>query len=376
MKKIIALILTVCVLTTMSITAFAESEPPYEYEIVDGKASILKITDSQLIGNFKIKDKFEGCPLVEITGRAFADIDTMEGVVIPVGVESIGSSAFDNCTALESIIIPDTVTSIGSLVFSGTAHYSNESNWVDNVLYIGNHLIKTNTKISGNCVVKPGTLTIADSAFERCSKLASVELPSSVRNIGNNAFASCKSLTEIKLPASIQSLGDNVFRGTGITDIYYEGSKADWEKVSIASANDVIKNATIHFSGEGSVSPEPTPDNEVIKVKVNNELVVFDQPPVLENGRTLVPLRAIFEALGAEVGWDDPTQTVTASKGETEISLQIGSTQMNVNADIKTLDVPAKLVNGRTLVPVRAISEAFGCKVDWVEGTQTVLISQ
>jgi len=374
MKK--ALLLVVSILTTVCISVFAEMEPPYESEIANGKASIIKLTDYQLVGNFKIKDTFEGCPLVNIGGRAFADADTMEGVVIPVGVESIGNTAFNNCKAMKSIIIPDTVTSIGSQVFSGTAYYNNESNWVDNILYVNNHLIKANTKISGDYAVKPGTLTIASSAFERCSNLVSVEFPDSIRNIGNNAFASCKKLTEIKLPLSIQSLGDNVFRGTNITDIYYEGSKADWDKVSIGALNDTITKATIHFSGEDSTSSESMPEIEVIKVKVNNELVVFDQPPVLENGRTLVPLRAIFEALGAEVEWEDSTQTVTAIREETEISLQIGSTKMTVNSDVKTLDVPAKLLNGRTLVPVRAISEALGCIVNWNETTQTVLITQ
>ena len=114
-----------------------------------------------------------------------------------------------------------------------------------------------------------------------------------------------------------------------------------------------------------------------ITVNVDGEEVVFpDQKPILENDRTLVPLRAIFEALGASVEWDDPTQTVTATKGDITISLQIGSTDLFVNGTAKVIDVPAKLLNSRTLVPVRAISEAFGCTVDWDDATQTVIITQ
>lgn len=127
---------------------------------------------------------------------------------------------------------------------------------------------------------------------------------------------------------------------------------------------------------DGGYVPEAALVDSTITVKVNGNQIQFDQPPVLENGRTLVPLRAIFEALRAEVSWDGNTQTVTAVKGETQISLQIGSTRMYVNGNIKTLDVPAKLINSRTLVPVRAISEAFGCNVDWVQDTQTVVITQ
>ncbi|MBE7050088.1 MAG: copper amine oxidase N-terminal domain-containing protein [Ruminococcaceae bacterium] len=109
-------------------------------------------------------------------------------------------------------------------------------------------------------------------------------------------------------------------------------------------------------------------------MSVNGKTVPFDQPPVLENGRTLVPLRAIFEALGASVEWDAVAQTVRSVKGNNQISLQIGSATMYVNGTPKTLDVAAKIINGRTLVPVRAVSEAFGGKVEWDQYSQTVVI--
>ena len=127
---------------------------------------------------------------------------------------------------------------------------------------------------------------------------------------------------------------------------------------------------------DGGYVPEASVVDSSISVTVNGSYVQFDQPPIFENGRTLVPLRAIFEALGAEVLWDGNTQTVTATKYGTEISLQIGSTRLYVNGNAIILDVPAKVINSRTLVPVRAVSEAFGCKVDWVQDTQTVVITQ
>ena len=125
---------------------------------------------------------------------------------------------------------------------------------------------------------------------------------------------------------------------------------------------------------DGGYVMEPQAPQQIICVSVNKKGVSFDQPPMLENGRTLVPLRAIIEALGASVNWNGASQTVTAVKGSTEISLKIGSTDMHVNGSVKTLDVPAKIINGRTLVPVRAVSEAFGCKVNWNQSTQTVMI--
>lgn len=132
---------------------------------------------------------------------------------------------------------------------------------------------------------------------------------------------------------------------------------------------------SFYFTNGGQVTEAVAP-NSVIKVIVNGSKVAFDQPPVLESGRTLVPLRAIFEALGAEVNWDEKTQTVEATKASKVISLQIGSTSLYVDGVVVVLDVPAKLINSRTLVPVRAISEAFGCKVDWNGDTQTVTVTQ
>ena len=118
----------------------------------------------------------------------------------------------------------------------------------------------------------------------------------------------------------------------------------------------------------------PAMASENIKVTVGGERVIFDVQPQLINDRTMVPLRAIFEALDATVSWDDATQVIKAMKGNTLIRLEIDDNTMWVNSKKVTLDVPATLVDGRTLVPVRAISEAFDLKVDWIEATNTVKV--
>ena len=112
-----------------------------------------------------------------------------------------------------------------------------------------------------------------------------------------------------------------------------------------------------------------------IKVLVNGTAVVFDQPPVIEGGRTLVPLRAIFEALGATVDYNTSARTVTAVRGDVTVKLTIDSDVMYRNGSPVTLDVPAKIIGGRTLVPVRAIGESFGSKVDWNGAARTVTIT-
>ena len=112
-----------------------------------------------------------------------------------------------------------------------------------------------------------------------------------------------------------------------------------------------------------------------ITVMLNGSPIDFDQPPIIKDDRTLVPLRAIFEALGAAVSWDDATQTVTAVRGDKTVSLTIGSQTLYVGQSAVTLDVPAQLVNDRTLVPVRAISAAFDYQVDWDDELQQVSIT-
>ena len=112
-----------------------------------------------------------------------------------------------------------------------------------------------------------------------------------------------------------------------------------------------------------------------IKVLVNGKSLTMDQPPVLVNDRTLVPVRAIFEALGAKVDWNNDTNTATGELNGTTVEIQIENTVAKVNGKDVTLDVPAKLISDRTLVPVRFISESLGAKVDWEDATQTVVIT-
>lgn len=114
--------------------------------------------------------------------------------------------------------------------------------------------------------------------------------------------------------------------------------------------------------------------NSEIKVAIDGEYVEFDVQPQLINDRTMVPLRAIFEALGAEVDWDNDTQTVIAMKDDVTVTATIGSTKMYIDDAEKTMDVAPMLLNGRTLVPVRFVAEAFDCDVDWDGDGNTVYI--
>ena len=114
---------------------------------------------------------------------------------------------------------------------------------------------------------------------------------------------------------------------------------------------------------------------DVIKVIVNDYPLVFDVAPVIIEGRTMVPLRTIFEALGAEITWNGDTRTVIVNKGNTEISLKLDSKEAIVNGKKVSLDVPACAISGRTMVPARFVSESLGCDVDWDRNTKTINIT-
>lgn len=152
----------------------------------------------------------ENSQLESIGYNAFRFCTSLLSVTIPNGVTSIDSWAFNGCTSLTSITIPDTVTSIGSLAFTDTAYCNDESNWVDGVLYINNHLIRAAADISF-CAIKSGTLTLAEDAFAGCHSLESVTIPDSVTSICASAFYFCVSLENITIPDSVTSIGYRAF---------------------------------------------------------------------------------------------------------------------------------------------------------------------
>lgn len=104
-----------------------------------------------------------------------------------------------------------------------------------------------------------------------------------------------------------------------------------------------------------------------ITVYLDGEKLSFDVQPQIINGRTMVPMRKIFESLGAVVGWNDNTQVATAFKKGDVVKIGIGEQTMLCNDEFKTLDSPAVVINGRTLVPARAIAESFNCDVEWYD---------
>ena len=182
------------------VKANAASESDLTFALNDnGKSYSVSACNESAKGELLIPSTYNGLPVTSIGSSAFYYCEILTSVTIPDSVTSIGERAFVGCTSLTSITIPDSVISIGNSAFYNTAYYKNPSNWIDFVLYIGNHLIEADTTIYGNYVIENGTKTIANDAFRDCANLTSITIPDSVTSIGYKAFEDCSGLTSVHI---------------------------------------------------------------------------------------------------------------------------------------------------------------------------------
>lgn len=237
-------------------------------------------------------------------------------------------------------------------------------------------------------VLPEGLTSIGSRAFESTFSLTGqVDIPEGVTCIGNEAFFGSK-ITAVSIPVSVQKIGRSAFDNKdSLKNVYYAGSKSQWEQIDIHYYNSALNTATIHYAlSDPAPAPStaPTPSTapaapKGITVLVNGAPVQFDVQPQIINSRTMVPLRAIFEALGASVEWDGENRAIYSAKGDTYVTLWVNNPMMVVTragkTETKTLDMAPVIKNSRTLVPVRAIAEAYGCEVGWDQASKTVTIA-
>ncbi len=131
-------------------------------------------------------------------------------------------------------------------------------------------------------------------------------------------------------------------------------------------------------NGEGTTQQPPVgppAGDSGITIFLDGQLLQLEDLPTIENGRTLVPMRGFFEALGADVSWDASTKTATGIRGGTVVRIPIGSNQPTVNGSVVVIQVPARIINNRTYIPLRFVGEALGEQVDWDGTTRSVIIT-
>ena len=173
---------------------------------------------------------------------------------------------------------------------------------------------------------------------------------------------------------------------TIISDSGYKISDVKVDGVSKGTISSYIfQNITSNHTIE-AIFEEEKKETVIILQIGNKEFTVngisntLDSPPVIKNSRTLLPIRAVIEALNGTVGWDATERKVTVSLGSTNIELWIGKSTAKVNdvdtpIDSTNSKVVPEIINSRTMLPLRFITENLGCKVDWEPSTQTITIT-
>jgi len=374
---------------------------------------------------------------------AFEWCTQLTDVTIPNSVTSIGNWAFD-MSELTSVTIPASVTSIGDGAFDACMGLTeilvngNNLNYasVDGVLYDKGitFLIQYPVQNTRTSFTIPNSVTtIGDGAFDACMGLteilvsgdnlnyASVDgvlydkditvliqylvlntrtsftIPNSVTSIGNYAFADCTALTSVTIPNSVTSIGDGAFYDcTGLTAAHFVGNAP-------TMGTDVFRSCAIGFTVKHladttgwsnpwygyptAIEKKSTKEQTVLVLHIgkstftiNGTSKTLDSPPVIKNGRTLVPIRAIIEALGGTVDWDATTKKATVTLGKKTIALWIGKSAATVNGVSTLIDstnakVVPEIINSRTMLPLRFVTENLGCSVVWAATTKTITIT-
>ena len=163
---------------------------------------------------------------------AFYGWPYLKQMTIPSGVSSIGYAAFYECTSLTDVTIAPGVVSIGAWAFGDCFAL---------------------TKVT----LPSSVTTIGQYAFQNCASLTEAVLSSGVSSIGTWTFGNCAALTKVTLPSSVTSIGYAAFWNTGITDVYYGGTQAQWNAINFGQFNSALTDATIHYNSAGPGSEAP-----------------------------------------------------------------------------------------------------------------------
>ena len=292
----------------------------------------------------------------------------LTSVTIPSGVTSIGESAFSRCSGLISLTIPDSVTSLGESAFSNCSG-----------------LISV--------TIPSGVTSIDDGTFANCSSLPSVTIPDGVTSLGGQALFNCRSFTSVTIPASVTRIENNAFdsssvltdvyyhcqtpirwfresvkttqktqilraKGLGfflklLTVVYYGGTEAQWNAVTIASSNEPLKNARIHYNSSG---PEPAP--------APTPAYAFPSAPTISGGAaiTRANVGTLTEIIVSVAYSGNAAQTVTFAvpfyDGNGKF-IGVGMKTETVTSSTQSVTVPVSGLSGSESMKVMILGDTF-----------------
>lgn len=199
-----------------------------EYELLEGEKYSFTITGITTVeSSITVPKDYNGFMIAGVSPEAFKGYSNLKKLKFLGDALTIGESAFEDCISLEKVVFYGDVISIEDNAFS-------------------------NCKKLKKAVFKGEYLELGSYAFSNCTSLQSIELPTGINEISERIFSGCTSLTSISIPKTVQYIHLNAFAGTSLTDIYYEGSKEEWENVKIdfvlfGPGSDL--NITVHHEG-------------------------------------------------------------------------------------------------------------------------------
>lgn len=339
---LISTLLVLCILF-LPLTTFAAEED-----------SVIRITDANLkaaiksVGDITVKD-MQALTTLNLTGKP---ITSLEGLQYATNLEKLQLSG----AGLKDIQIIGQLKSINNLNLS--------TNSITDISPLSN---------LNNLTV----LNLANNQIKNISSLESLTTLNDL-NLSNNQ------ITNISPLAQLTNLDKLNLEKNGLTDI---SVLRNLNKNKVFGRQDQIQLGYNELNiGAGSASAQTIEEikanyttvvwepQQRIQLNINGTYIDLDAPPVVINNRTMIPIRAIFENLGASVEWDAKTKTITGKKDSTNIILTVNNKIAKVNGKNVILDVPATVVSGRAMVPTRFIAETLGKEVKWDAPTRTVII--
>ena len=398
MKKKFLAMLLLAVLLAMSMAQVVWAEV-VNYAVTDGNIQFDTETGTIIgadgsVTEANIPDKIEGVEIISIADKAFSECGKLKKIIMPDSVTSIGWEAFGECTGLTEVRLSQNLTAIKEGAFR-SCHNLKTISIPNSVLTIERYAFDRCAALESVTILNSVT-SIGEGAFAHCESLTDVIIPNSVTELGDYAFISCTGLTKITLSKNITEIGEEVFRdcrglvnvtipentkvigssafagcsslkGVGIsrsvstisqdcfvecenlTNVYYAGTEEQWKQISIASGNDNLLSATIHYNSSNLEPLEEisyeingviyyyTINGEITGCKPGNETVLV--VPAEINGIKITEIGSQFVG-GVFIGCDNLT-SVKIPNSVTEI----GANTFFECRSLTNVDIPDSVVS-------------------------------